>query len=421
VSVVVIGLNHRTAPLDLLERMAIGDHQMAKALHDLIGRENLSEAVLVSTCTRTEVYAVAERFHGAFGDIRSFMGDLSFLPPEEFADHLYVHYDTSAAAHLFAVTSGLDSVVLGENEIQGQIKKAWEHARDEGTAGKTLNLLFRHALQAGKRARTETGIARSIASVSAAAVAMATDRLGELSGKRVLVLGAGDMGEGMVTALVGAGVGEVVVANRTRSRAESLAARVGGTAVSLLDVPDELADVDVLLTSTGAQALMIEAADLAPVMAGRPDRPLLVVDIAMPRDVEAAVGDLQGVTLLDMDDLRAFAERGVAERRREVGKVEAILEDEMQGYLGASSAREVAPTIVALRDRAEATRLAELDRFRSRLTYLEPSELEAVEALSRSLVAKLLHDPTVALKGAAGSSKGDRLIAALRELFGIEA
>jgi glutamyl-tRNA reductase len=146
-----------------------------------------------------------------------------------------------------------------------------------------------------------------------------------------------------------------------------------------------------------------------------------VVDIAMPRDVEAAVGDLQGVTLLDMDDLRAFAERGVAERRREVGKVEAILEDEMQGYLGASSAREVAPTIVALRDRAEATRLAELDRFRSRLTYLEPSELEAVEALSRSLVAKLLHDPTVALKGAAGSSKGDRLIAALRELFGIEA
>jgi glutamyl-tRNA reductase len=195
---------------------------------------------------------------------------------------------------------------------------------------------------------------------------------------------------------------------------------VGGTAVALLDVPDELADVDVLLTSTGAQALMIEVADLAPVMAARPDRPLLVVDIAMPRDVEAAVGDLQGVTLLDMDDLRAFAERGVAERRREVGKVEAILEDEMQGYLGASSAREVAPTIVALRERAEATRRAELDRFRSRLTYLEPSELEAVEALSRSLVAKLLHDPTVALKGAAGSSKGDRLIAALRELFGIE-
>ncbi|HEV7761691.1 MAG TPA: glutamyl-tRNA reductase [Acidimicrobiales bacterium] len=419
-SVVVIGLNHRTAPLELLERMVIGDVQMSKALHDLTTCENLSEAVVLSTCTRTEVYAVAERFHGAFSDIRNFLGDMSFLPPEDFADHLYVHYDSSAAAHLFAVTSGLDSVVLGESEIQGQVKHAWEHAHEEGTAGKTLNLLFRHALQAGKRARTETGIARNIASVSQAAVAMATQRLGALAGKSVLVLGAGDMGEGMVTALVGAGVSEVRVANRTRSRADDLAARVGGRSVALLDLPDHVAEVDVLLTSTGSRTLMLEVDDLAPVMRTRPDRPLLIVDIAMPRDVDAAVGGLEGVTLLDMDDLRSFAEQGVAERRREVGRVEAILEEELHGYLDATSAREVAPIVVALRGRAEATRQAELDRFRNRLSSLGPAELDAVEALSKSLVAKLLHEPTVVLKSAAGSSRGDRLLAALRELFGIE-
>jgi glutamyl-tRNA reductase len=236
----------------------------------------------------------------------------------------------------------------------------------------------------------------------------------------VLVLGAGEMGEGMVTALVGAGVSEVLVANRTRARADDLAHRVGGRAVALLDLPDHLADVDVLLTSTGSRSLMVEVADLAPVMRARPERPLLIVDIAMPRDVDPAVGGLSGVTLLDMDDLRAFAEQGVAERRREVGRVELILEDELHSYLDATSAREVAPIVVALRERAEATRQAELDRFRNRLSSLDPTELEAIDAMSKSLVAKLLHEPTVVLKGAAGSSRGDRLLAALRELFGIE-
>ena len=419
-SVVVIGLNHRTAPLDLLERMAIGDGQIPKALHDITARENLSEAVVLSTCNRTEVYAVAERFHGAFGDIRDFLGDLSFLPPEAFSDHLYVHYDESAVRHLLGVTAGLDSAVLGESEIQGQVKTAWEVARSEGAAGSTLNLVFRHALQAGKRARTETGIARNIASVSQAAVAMATERLGDLHQRSVLVVGAGEMGEGMTAALSHAGVAEVRVANRTRSRADELAARVGGRSVPLVDLPDQLVEVDLVLTSTGARMPMIEAADLIPVMAVRPDRPLLIVDIAVPRDVDREAADIPGVTLLDMDDLRAFAEQGIAGRRREVTSVEAILDEELQRYLEETSAREVAPLVVALRGRAESIRTSELGRFRSRFTTLEPAELEAVEAFTKSLVAKLLHQPTVVLKDAAGSPRGDRLVAALRELFSIE-
>jgi glutamyl-tRNA reductase len=420
VSVVVIGLNHRTAPLDLLERMAIGDGQLGKALHDLTTREHISEALVLSTCNRTEVYAVAERFHGAYRDIRGFLADFSFLPPEEFSDHLYVHYDSAAAAHLMSVTAGLDSAVLGESEVQGQVKLAWERSRDEGTAGAALNLLLRHALEAGKRARSETGIGRHIASVSQAAVAMAAARLGGVAGKTVLVMGAGEMGEGMAVALAGAGVGQVLVANRTPARAGELAARVAGRPVPLVEVPGHLADVDVLLTSTGAQAPLLEPADIAPVMAGRPDRPLLVVDIAVPRDVDPAVADIGGVTLLDMDDVRGFAASGIAERRREVAAVEEILSDELERYLGATSAREVAPTIVALRERAESVRAGELDRLRTRYDDLDPRQLDMVDAVTRGMVAKLLHQPTVVLKDAAGSPRGDRLVAALRDLFEIE-
>jgi glutamyl-tRNA reductase len=420
VSVVVIGLNHRTAPLDLLERMAIGEGQLAKALHDLTTRQHVSEALVLSTCNRTEVYAVAERFHGAYSDIRGFLADFSFLPPEEFSDHLYVHYDSAAAAHLMSVTAGLDSAVLGETEVQGQVKLAWERSRDEGTVGPALNLLLRHALAAGKRARTETGIGRHIASVSQAAVAMAAERLGGVDGKTVLVIGAGEMGEGMAVALAGAGVGQVLVANRTPARAGELAARVAGRPVPLMEVPGHLADVDVLLTSTGAQAPLIEPADIAPVMARRPGRPLLVVDIAMPRDVDPAVADVEGVTLLDMDDVRGFAAAGIAERRREVAAVEAILNEELERYLGATSAREVAPTIVALRERADAVRVAELDRLRARYDDLDPRQLDLVDAVTRGMVAKLLHQPTVVLKDAAGSPRGDRLVAALRDLFEIE-
>jgi glutamyl-tRNA reductase len=421
VSVVVIGLNHRTAPLGLLERMNVSDGQVPKALHDLCGREHISEALVLSTCNRAEVYAVAERFHGAYSDIRSFLAEHSFLPPEDFADHLYVHYDSAAAAHLFSVTAGLDSAVLGESEIQGQVKQAWDRARDEGAAGPGLNLLLRHALEGGKRARTETAIGRNVASVSQAAVAMARERLGGLTGRTVLLLGAGDMGEGMAVALAGAGEPiNLKVANRTHAKAVALAARIGAEPVALVDVPDRVADVDLLLTSTGSHAAIIEGSDLEPVMRRRPQRPLLVVDIAVPRDVDPAVADIDGVTLLDMDDLRGFAAAGVAGRRGEVAAAKAILNDELERYLDASSAREVAPMIVALRQRAELVRRAELDRFRGRVDDLDAEQAELVDAMSKRLVSKLLHQPTVVLKDAAGSPRGDRLVAALRELFEIE-
>jgi glutamyl-tRNA reductase len=420
VSVLVIGLNHRTAPLPLLERMTVSQADLAKALHDLAGRPNLSEATVLSTCNRTEVYAVAERFHGAFADVRDFLATMAGLNPEDFADHLYVHYDEAAVSHLFSVAAGLDSAVVGESEILGQVGGAWRQAQQEGAARTGLNLLFRHALEVGKRARNETGIGRHTASVSHAAVAMASARLpGGLSGRRVLVLGAGTMGDGMTVALRKAGVGELLVVNRTWEAAVGLARRSNGRPIPLAELDDALVGTDVLLTSTGATSILVERAELASVMGRRGGRPLLIVDVAMPRDVDPSVAQLDGVTLLDMDNLRAFASEGMASRRREIGRVQEIVEEELDRFRSVSTAREVAPLVSALYDRAESVRQAELARHNGRLAGLEPDQLEAVESLSRGIVAKLLHEPTVRLKSAAGSLQGERLAEALRDLFGI--
>ena len=394
--------------------MTIDESALPKALADLIGREHVSEAVVLSTCNRIEVYVFAETFHGAFQNVRDFLSETAHVAPEQFGDALYAHYEADAVSHLFSVACGLDSAVLGENEIQGQVKSAWETARLEGTCGSSLNNLFRHAAEVGKRARAETGISRHITSVSQAAVALATERLGSLAGRRLMVLGAGDMGEGMAASLAKSEAAEVVVANRTTGRAEELAQRVGGRAVGLPEMSAELAVVDVLLTSTGASSMILEHCDVAEIMAERANRPLLIVDVAVPRDVDPAAGDLDGVTLLDMDDLRAFADRGLRERRAELDRVRGIIDDELNRYLDRSSAREAAPLIAAFRTRAEILRKEELDRHASGLS---PAEREAVEAATRGLVGKLLHEPTVKLKDAAGSPRGDRLAEALRDLF----
>jgi glutamyl-tRNA reductase len=277
-------------------------------------------------------------------------------------------------------------------------------------------MLFRHALEAGKRARTETAIGEKVTSVSQAAVTMAGERLGGLDGRSVLVVGAGEMGEGLLRSLIAAGAAPVRVANRTWDRAEELANRVGAEAIHLDDLPNALTDVDLLLTSTGATSIIVEHGDVEPVVAARASRPLLIVDIAVPRDVDAAAGTIPGVTLLDMDDLRAHAESGLAERRREVTAVRSIIDAEVDRFLERSTAREVAPLVAALRQRADEIRTAELARHQGRLADLTPRQRDAVEAATRAALAKVLHQPTVALKAAAGTPKGERLAEALREL-----
>ena len=416
-SVVVVGLNHRTVPLHLLERMTVPASRLPKALADLTSREHVTEAVVLSTCNRIEVYVFAEKFHGAYQDIRNFFAEASHVAPEEFSDHLTSLYDGDAARHLFSVASGLDSAVLGEHEILGQVRKSWETASTEGAVGPVLNPLFRHALEVGKRVRTETAISRNITSVSQAAVAMATERLGGLEGRQVLVVGAGEMGEGLARALHGGGVAGIRVANRTWDRAVEVAGRLGGEPVRLDDLPHHLAEVDMLLTSTGASAVILEHGDLASVVGERHGRELLVVDIAVPRDVDPAAGEIDGLTLLDMDDLREFAEVGIRERQREVTAVQVIVDAELDRYVDESTARSVAPLVASLRARGDLVRSGELQRLSARLGDLDDRQRDAVEALAAGIVGKLLHEPTVRMKDAAGTARGERLAEALRDLF----
>ena len=416
-SIVVFGVNHRTGPLALLERVTIADDAIAKTIHGLMSRPNIREAVVLSTCNRTEVYAVAEKFHGAYGDLRDFFCDLGGFSADELAPHLYSQHDEAAVSHLFEVAAGLDSAVLGESEILGQVRDAWNRSQREGGALSTLNLLFRHALEVGKRARSETSIGRHTSSVSHAAVDMARDGLGSVEGLTVLVVGAGDMGEGVTVALAGAGVGRVLVANRTIGRAQDLADRVGGSVTEFYRLNETLVDADVVVTCTGAGGTVIDHEMVASAMARRADRPLFVVDIAVPRDVERSVGDIDGVTLLNLDDLRDWAARGQAQRAAEADAVRSIVLEEVERFAMETTARQAAPLVAQLHAAAESVRVAEIERMKRRLASLDPEQRDAVEALTKGIVAKLLHDMSVRLKDDAGTPRGERNAAAVRDLF----
>lgn len=449
-SVVVVGANHRTASLDLLERMVVSGDRLPKLLHDLDAGDDVSEVVVLATCNRTEVYLVAERFHGAYGQVRDFFSDLTFLPPDLFAENLYVHYDELAVRHLFEVAAGLDSAVPGEHEILGQVRGAWDIARSEGTSRRSMNLLFRHALEVGKRARTETRIAHHVTSISQAAVIMAGEHFANvdlalepvvggaatpaakcagtraasgLSGRRAVVVGAGAMARGMASFLADAGVAELVIANRSVERAEHLATSLAEQGelpairgVGLESLAGELRTADVLLTATAATEAVVSVAQVSAALDERTDS-LLIVDVGVPRDVDPFVAGLAGVELLDMETVAALTEANLAARHAETDAVRGIVDEEFHRFTALVNAREAAPVVTSLREQAEAVRRAEFERFAGRLEGLDDEQREAVEALTRGMFAKLLHGPTVRLKDSAGSSRGDRLAESVRDLF----
>lgn len=416
-SIVVFGVNHRTSPLALLERVTISDDALPKTVHGLMAQPNIREAVVLSTCNRTEVYAVAEKFHGAYADLRDFFCDLGGFSADELSPHVYSQHDDEAVRHLFEVAAGLDSAVLGESEILGQVRSAWERSQREGGSLSTLNLLFRLALETGKRARTETSIGRHTSSVSSAAIDMARETLGSIEGLTVLVVGAGDMGEGVLVAMSHAGVGQILVTNRTIGKAQVLADRVSGSVTEFYRLGEAMADADVIITCTGAGSTVIDEDMVRLAMANRKNRPLLIVDIAVPRDVDFAVADIDGVTLLDLDDLRDWAARGQALRENESAAVRSIVAEELERFIVESTARQAAPLVAQLHERAEAVRVAEVERLGKKLSSLDDDERSAVDALTKGIVAKLLHDLSVRLKDDAGTPRGERNAAAVRDLF----
>ena len=417
VSIVVFGVNHRTGPLALLERVTIADDAIAKTVHGLMARPNIREVVVLSTCNRTEVYAVAEKFHGAYGDLRDFFCDLGGFSPEELSPHVYSQHDDAAISHLFEVAAGLDSAVVGESEILGQVRSAWERSQHEGGSLSTLNLLFRHAIETGKRARTETSIGRHTASVSQAAVDMARENLGTVEGLTVLVVGAGDMGEGVTIAMADAGISQVLVTNRTIAKAQALADRVSGSVIEFYRLAETLTQADVVVTCTGAGTTVIDVEMVSKAMQQRASRPLFIVDIAVPRDVESDVATVDGVTLLDLDNLRDWAARGQALRAAEAQAVRKIVAEELERFTLELTARQAAPLVALLHARAEVVRLAEIDRLQKKLSSLSDEQQQAVDALTKGIVAKLLHDMSVRLKDDAGTPRGERNSAAVRDLF----
>jgi glutamyl-tRNA reductase len=412
-SIVVVGANHRTAPLAVLERLAIAPDDVAKAVAGLARRDTIREVAVLSTCGRTEIYLVAERFHGAYADITEFLAGLSGMPLDELHPHLLALHDDAAASHLFEVAAGLDSMVLGESEILGQVRTAWHIAAESAGIGATLDLLFRHALRAGKRARSETAIGRGTTSIGHAAVELAADRLGSLAGRRAVVVGAGDMGAGVATSLRKLGATEISVANRSPGRGRAVAATVDGRVVGLDELGEVLPRSDVVITCAAGSEAMITA-DL---LRGQLDGGLLIVDIALPRNVDRAVAALPGVSVLDLDDVSAWAQRGREARAAEAAPVRAIVADQLERFQFDATARQAAPLVARLHDRAEAIRQREVERFANRLDKLAAEDRDAVAALTRAIVAKLLHEPSVRLRHDAGTPRGERNAAAVSDLF----
>ncbi|MGI5161877.1 glutamyl-tRNA reductase [Microbispora sp. CA-102843] len=416
-SVLVVGLSHRTTPVALLERVTVSGDALVKLLHDVQSDENVSEALVVSTCNRVEVYAVVDRFHGGVTAVTNMLAAHSGLPQEMLARHLYVHYEDRAVQHLFTVACGLDSMVIGEGQILGQIRAALRLAQEEGTAGTTLNELAQHALRVGKRAHADTGIDRAGASLVGVGLTLAERVLGPITGRRALVVGAGSMSSLSTATLSRAGVTDIVIANRTRERAERLAETVGGRAADLADVPAELAEADLVISCVGAGTRTI-----TPETIGDRGRPLFVLDLALPHDVDPGVRDLPGVTLVDLKSMQQDGVDDVSDggRAEAICEVRRIVAEEVAAYLDAARAALVTPTVVALRSKAAGVVEAEMGRLLSRLPDIDGRMRDEITQTVRRVVDKLLHEPTVRVKRLAASPGGDQYAEALRELFGLD-
>jgi glutamyl-tRNA reductase len=423
-SLLAVGVSHQTAPVALLEQFAMGPDERVKALHELIGSDHVSEALVLATCNRIEVFAEVERFHGGVTDVSRVLARQAGATVEELSPYVTVHYEDQAVAHLFTVAAGLDSMVVGETQVLGQLRAAYALARDEGAVGRALHPVAQRALRVGKRVHTETGIDRAGASLVSVALDHAEDSIGSLRDRDVLVVGAGSMGALAATTLARRGA-SVVVSSRTEAHAARLAGTVGGRAADLGDLPAELAAADILVTCTGATGLVVSTEVVATAMAGRAGRPLVVVDLALPRDVDPAVAALPGVHVVDLALLQG--ERAASAGRPTAGAVaaddiaaaRALVEAETALLRAERQAAEVAPTVSALRSQAAEVVDAELLRLSTRLPDLDARDRAEIARTVRRVVDKLLHEPTVRVKELAATSGDTDYAGALRALFGL--
>ena len=413
-ALIVAGVSHATAPIEIREKLAFRLHESTAELARLRESGIIREGVILSTCNRTEIYAVEQN-----GDaLPHISAMLSRRLGDDATEFMYVRRDRNVAAHLFGVAAGLDSMILGEAQIHGQVKEAWEGCR--GESGPILNRLFQTALLAASRAREETGIGRGAASVSSAAVQLAKKIFGGLSGRRAMILGAGDVAEIALECLLGEGVRVAIVANRTHERAQTLAERHGATAMHYDQCWESLKDVDVLICSTASPVPVVTVARVQDPVIARGDRPLCILDIALPRDVEEAVGGLDNVFLYDLDDLRAAAAANVERREENVPAAQQIIADEAQKYWDWVAGLAAVPVVREFREEMDRVRSTELAAALRRLGPLSADQAEAIEHFSKALMNKFLHEPSVRLRAAAANGRGLGVVDAARYLFALE-
>ncbi|HET8560164.1 MAG TPA: glutamyl-tRNA reductase [Marmoricola sp.] len=414
-SVLVVGISHRSAPVSLLEKVALEGDEVAKLVHTVLDNEHVSEATVLATCNRIEVYACVDRFHGSVEGISALLCERAGEHPDDMLPHLYVHYDDGAVSHLFHVASGLDSMAVGEAQILGQAREALRLGQESGGAGPALNSLFQQALRVGKRAHAETDIDKAAPSLVSAALDRARAHLGGLEGRRAVVVGAGSMAGLAVATLARAGVGQVVIANRTPERAVRLATAYSADTVDLASVSEAIAGADLLISCTGAVGVVVDEGTVAAGRAGRTE-PFVVVDLALPHDVAPAVMQLPGVHLVDLASLAD--EHGPDAPGAE--DVRRIVAEELTTYLAVRHAASVTPTVVALRSMATGVVDAELDRLFGRLPALDAEARAEVEHAVRRVADKLLHQPTVRVKELANEAGAVSYATALAELFALD-
>ncbi|MBS2535571.1 glutamyl-tRNA reductase [Catenulispora sp. NF23] len=418
-SLLAVGLSHRSAPHALLERAALSTERTGKLLADLAASQNVHEAAALATCNRIEVYAGVDKFHAAVTEITELLSVHTGVEPAELTQHLYVHYDGRAVQHLFTVACGLDSMVVGEPQILGQIRTALAAAQEHGTAGRALNDAMQQALRVGKRAHSETGLDRAGQSVVSVALDAAYQALGVEGPNdlRVLIIGAGSMAALAAASLNRAGVRHMVVANRTQERAEHLATQYSGAAVPISEIVPALGEADLVVACTGAPGYVITGEMLN---RAAHSHPIALVDLALPRDVDPAVRELAGVHVVDLERVAEDGSAQAAGAAQEIAAVRDLVLGEVEAYAAAQRAEAVAPTVAALRVMAADVVRAELDRLRGKTPGLSDKDRAEVEQTVRRVVDKLLHVPTVRVKQLAGAPGGSSYAEALRELFGLD-